>query len=126
MRAVDTNGLVRLIARDDRGQALAADRCIEKGAWVSILALAEAIWVLGSVYETEPADLDKAVEMLLNHNELGLEGADAVAGALDLFRSPPSLGFSDCLMLPLARTARHVPLSTFARNLGKQQDAERL
>ena len=46
MRAVDTNVLVRLIARDDAKQAAAADKFVEKGAWVSILALAETLWVL--------------------------------------------------------------------------------
>jgi predicted nucleic-acid-binding protein len=49
MRAVDTNVLVRLVTRDDPGQALQADTFVEKGAWVSVLALAEATWVLGSV-----------------------------------------------------------------------------
>jgi predicted nucleic-acid-binding protein len=42
MRAVDTNVLVRLITRDDARQAASADAFVEKGAWVSVLALAEA------------------------------------------------------------------------------------
>jgi predicted nucleic-acid-binding protein len=45
MRAVDTNVLVRMITRDDALQAASADRWVENGAWVSILALAEATWV---------------------------------------------------------------------------------
>ncbi len=37
MLAVDINVLVRLLARDDVKQALAADRAIAKGAWISHL-----------------------------------------------------------------------------------------
>ncbi|PYM14383.1 MAG: PIN domain-containing protein, partial [Candidatus Rokuibacteriota bacterium] len=46
MRAVDTNLLVRLIVRDDVKQVSAADNFVDRGAWVSHLALAEATWVL--------------------------------------------------------------------------------
>jgi predicted nucleic-acid-binding protein len=49
MHAADTNVLVRLIARDDARQAAAADSFVAKGAWVSLLALAETVWVLGAV-----------------------------------------------------------------------------
>jgi predicted nucleic-acid-binding protein len=54
MRAVDTNLLVRLITRDDPKQAAAADAFVSKGAWVSHLVLAEAVWVLESVYRLKP------------------------------------------------------------------------
>ena len=118
MRAVDTNVLVRLITRDDARQAATADAFVEKGAWVSVLALAEATWVLATVYKLNAASLATAVEMLLNHEDLTLQDADAVAAALDLFRARPSLGFSDCLMLQLARKAGHLPLGTFDRGLG--------
>ena len=60
MRAVDTNVLVRLIARDDARQTASAESFIEKGAWVSVLALAEMTWVLATVYELSPADLARA------------------------------------------------------------------
>ena len=39
MLAVDTKVLVRLLARDDVKQALAADQAIAKGAWISHLVL---------------------------------------------------------------------------------------
>jgi predicted nucleic-acid-binding protein len=126
MRAVDTNVLVRLITRDDLRQARSADRFVEKGAWVSVLALAEATWVLGTVYEFSAADLATALQMLLNHKDLTLQDPDVVAAALDLFRSRPALGFSDCLMLHLARKAGHSPLGTFDRALGKTAGAQKL
>jgi predicted nucleic-acid-binding protein len=126
MRAVDTNILVRLITRDDLGQTAAAESFIEKGAWVSPLALAEAMWVLGSVYELSSKDQARAVEMLLNHRELVLHDREVVAAALELFRARPALGFSDCLMIESARKAGHLPLGTFDRNLAKVEGTERL
>jgi predicted nucleic-acid-binding protein len=126
MRAVDTNILIRLITRDDPRQAASADAFIKPGAWVSILVLAEAAWVLATVYERSSADLATAVEMLLNHNELVLQDSDVVASALELFRSRPSLGFSDCLMLNVARKSGHLPLGTLDRNLGRTTGAHKL
>ena len=126
MRAVDTNVLVRLIARDDSRQTASAESFIEKGAWVPVLALAEAAWMLATVYELSAKDLARAIEMLLNHQDLVLQDAETVAGALELFRSKPALGFSDCLILQLARKAGHLPLGTFDRNLSKVDGAQRL
>lgn len=126
MRAVDTNVLVRLITRDNLHQAASADAFIEKGAWVSILALAEAAWVLATVYERSAKDLALAIEMLLNHKSLVLQDSDTVAMAVELFRKRPALGFSDCLMLQLARKAGHLPLGTFDRTLAKVEGTQKL
>jgi predicted nucleic-acid-binding protein len=126
MRAVDTNLLVRLIARDEPRQTASAEVFIENGAWVSVLALAEATWVLSSVYELGPKDQAKAIEMLLNHRDLVPQDAETVSAALALFRARPALGFSDCLMLHLARKAGHLPLGTFDRNLGKVEGTQKL
>ena len=126
MRAVDTNVLVRLITRDDSRQAASAESFVDKGAWVSLLALAEAVWVLARFHELGPEDLAKVIEMLLNHRDLVLQDEETVAGALELFRAKPALGFSDCLMLQLARKAGHLPLGTFDRNLAKADGTQRL
>jgi len=126
MRAVDTNVLVRLATRDDAKQVAAAETFVAKGAWVPHLVLAEAMWVLAAVYELGPADIATAVEMLLNHRELTLQDADVVAVALEQFRKRPKLGFSDCLVLEVARKAGHVPLGTFDWELGKLDGAEKL
>ena len=126
MRAIDTNVLVRLIARDDSRQTASAESFIEKGAWVSTLALAETAWVLASVYELSAKDLARAIEMLLHHRDLVLQDSEAVREALKLFLAKPSLGFSDCLMLQLARKAGHLPLGTFDRNLAKVEGAHKL
>lgn len=126
MRAVDTNVLVRLIARDDHSQLALAGRWVEGGVWVSILALAEAVWVLSAVYERSPAEIAAAVELLLNHKDLSLQDSDVVAAALARFRERPAVTYCDCLLLEMARKAGHLPLGTFDRNLSKLDGAERL
>lgn len=126
MLAVDTNLLVRLLARDDAKQALAADQSIAKGAWISHLVLAEAIRVLDAVYTRTPKQLIAALDLLLVHESLVLQDADVVGAALSQFRAKPMLGFSDCLVLEVARKAGHLPLATFDRALSKVGGAQKL
>jgi predicted nucleic-acid-binding protein len=126
MRAVDTNVLVRLITRHDPKQAAVAQAFVAQGAWVSLLALAEATWVLSAVYQLRAPQIATAVEMLLAHKDLTLQDSDVVSAALDNFRKKPALGFSDCLLLEAARKAGHLPLGTFDRDLGKLRGAARL
>ena len=126
MHAVDTNLLVRLIVRDDADQVKAAEAFVAKGAWVSHLVLAETLWVLNAVYDRSPAQIANAIDRMLNHKELTLQDADIVTLALVHFRSRPSLGFSDCLVLEIARKAGHLPLGTFDRNLAKLDGTRRL
>ena len=126
MHAVDTNLLVRLIVRDDADQVKAAEAFVAKGAWVSHLVLAETLWVLDAVYNRSPVQIANAIDRLLNHRELTLQDSDVVALALDRFRSRPSLGFSDCLVLEIARKSGHLPLGTFDRNLAKLDGTHRL
>jgi len=126
MRAVDTNVLVRLLVRDDQRQLEAAEKFIVKGAWVSHLVLVETLWVLDAVYERSAEQVGSAVEMLLRHAELTLQDAEVVASALARFRAQPTLGFSDCLVLEVARKAGHLPLGTFDRQLAKLAGTQRL
>lgn len=126
MRAVDTNLLVRLLVRDDAGQLAAAEDFVAAGAWVSHLVLAETTWVLDAVHERTPAQLAAAVEMLLDHEQLAIQDPDVVTQALAEFRARPALGFSDCLVLEIARKAGHLPLGTFDRGLAKLEGARRL
>jgi len=126
MRAVDTNVLVWLVTRDDAEQVAVAEAFIAPGAWVSHLVLAVAMWVLALVYDLGPSAIVTAVEMLLKHRDLSLQDADVVAAALTHFRKRPKLGFSDCLVLEVARKAGHTPIGTFDRELRKLDSTQRL
>jgi len=115
------------IGRSGKPTKLAvADLFVQPGAWVSVLALAEATWALAAVYDRDPAQVARAVEMLLNHQCLTIQEPEAVAAALETLRRRPALGFSDCLLLELARKAGHLPMGTFDRYLGKVDGATRL
>lgn len=126
MRAVDTNVLIRLITRDDDRQVAAAEAFVAKGVWVSHLALVEAVGVLTSVYGLGPGKITTAVEMFLSHQNLTVQDSDTVAAALEQYRKKQALGFSDCLMLEVARKAGHLPLGTFDRELSKLDGAQKL
>ena len=57
---------------------------------------------------------------------LVLQEADTVAAALAHFRRKPALGFSDTLVLEIARKAGHTPLGTFDKGLGRLAGAQKL
>ncbi|MEB0059592.1 MULTISPECIES: type II toxin-antitoxin system VapC family toxin [unclassified Variovorax] len=126
MRAVDTNVLVRLLVRDDARQVKLAEVFVDGNAWISQLVLAETMWVLESVYDRTPVQLAAALEILLEHKTLTLQDADTVAAALQNFKRKPALGFSDCLVLEIARKAGHTPLGTFDKGLAKLAGAQQL
>ncbi len=126
MRAVDTNVLIRLIVGDDAKQAAAAERFIGQGAWVSHLVLAETAWVLSAVYGLSAARLAAAIDALLSHKDLTIQDAETVALALGSFRTRPTLGFSDCLVLEIARKAGHIPFGTFDRGQARLDGTQRL
>src|SRR4249919_2549426 len=124
MRAVDTNLLVRLATRDNAEQVARAEAFVAHGAWVPHLVLAEAMWVLSSVYDRGAEEIATALDILLNHEHLTLQDSDAVAAAVTTFRSRPALGFTDCLVLEVARKAGHLPVGTFDRDFSKLPDVE--
>lgn len=126
MRALDTNVLVRLIVRDDADQVALAEAFAEPGAWVSLLVLAETVWVLQSVYGLDPARVATVVDMLLDHERLTLQDEDVVRRAHATFRDEPSVGFSDCLIVEAAGKAGHRPLGTFDRRLSRVEGTEGL
>jgi predicted nucleic-acid-binding protein len=124
MRVVDTNLLVRLLVRDDPAQVLLAEAFVAGGAWVSHLVLAETVWVLDAVHERTQAQVAAAIELLLNHEHFAVQDSEVVAQALAQFRTRPAIGFSDCMVLEIARKAGHLPLGTFDRALAKLDGAE--
>jgi predicted nucleic-acid-binding protein len=64
--------------------------------------------------------------MLLNRDHLAVRDADVVAAATENVRRRQALGFSDCLVLKIARKAGPLPLGTFDRGLARLEGAARL
>ena len=123
MRAIDTSVLVRLLVRDDPDQVEMAETFVASGAWVSHLVLAEAVWVLASVYDLNSERIITAVQMLLEHDRLVLQDGNVVEAALSAFQQRPSAGFSDCLIIEIARKAGHQPVGTFDRSMSRLDGA---
>jgi len=84
------------------------------------------MWVLDAVYDRTAEQIATAVEMLLNHKDLTIQDAEVVTNALEHCRKRPAPGFSDCLVLEIARKAGHIPLGTLDRDLAKLDGAKRL
>jgi predicted nucleic-acid-binding protein len=126
MRAVDTNVLVRLVTRDDERQLAVASAFMQTAVWVSHVVLAETVWVLETSYRFDSTRIASSIDILLKHETVTLQDADVVAAALDQYRSKTRVGFTDCLVLEIARKAGHLPLGTFDRDLSKLDGAERL
>ena len=119
MRAVDTNVLVRLIVRDDADQVARAEAFVAQGAWVSLPVLVEAVWVLKSVHGLSRRRIGTVLDMLVEHDRLTLQDEDAVRRACALFARERSAGFSDCLIVEVARKAGHVPVGTFDKSMAR-------
>ena len=126
MRAIDTNVVVRLVTRDEPAQVQAAEAFASSGAWISNVVLAETGWVLDSVYGRTAEQIAAAIDTLLNHKNVTMQDTDVVVSALEQFRRRPALGFSDCLVLEIARKAGYLPLGTFDRDLARLDGTQRL
>jgi predicted nucleic-acid-binding protein len=126
MRAIDTNIVVRLVIRDNPAQVHAAEEFTSSGVWISNVVLAESSWVLNAVYGRTAQQIATAIDVLLNNKNVTIQDSDVVISALEQFRRRPGLGFSDCLVLEIARKAGHLPLGTFDRDLAKLDGAQRV
>ena len=126
MRAVDTNVLLRLIVRDDADQLARAEAFVAQGAWVSLPVLVETTWVLKSVYGLSRQKIGTVLDMLLEHDRLTLQGEDAVRRACARFARGRSAGFSDCLIVEVARKGGHGPLGTFDKRMTRLDGTQRL
>ncbi len=83
------------------------------------MVLIEATWVLTAVYELTHSHLATAIHMLLRHRDVTIQDSDTVAAALEHYRRRPALGFSDCLILEVARKAGprfHINAAGFVRS----------
>ncbi len=126
MRAVDTSVLVRLIVRDDPQQVARAEDFVAQGAWIALPVLAEAIWVLKSVYGLNRQRIGVVVGMLIEHDRLALQDEDVVRKAHATFERERSIELSDCLIVESARKAGHIPVGTFDRKMARLEGTSRV
>lgn len=123
MIGLDTNVLVRYIMQDDVRQAEQASRVLDSlssqtPGFVTLVSIVELVWVLGSCYELQRAQLSDALEGLLRTKELVLERGETVWKATRLFRNS-SADFADCLIERSAAAAGCTRTMTFDRTAAK-------
>ena len=102
MIGIDTNILVRYITHDEPGQARAAIKLLESlstesRGFVSLVVIAELVWVLTSFYSFEKLEIVRVIETLLLSEVLTVERSDLAWQALRKFTAV-SAGFSACLI----------------------------
>lgn len=118
MIALDTNVLVRLLTRDEPGQArLAADLLKSNEVFVGKTVLLELEWVLRFAYGFDRHSIRGAMLALLGLPTLRIEDEAAVAGALDAFEG--GLDFADALHL-YSSDDSVVEFATFDRDMARQ------
>jgi predicted nucleic-acid-binding protein len=120
MIGLDTNLLVRYITQDDPVQSPIASEVFERrlsGAnpgFVSVVATAELVWVLGRAYHFSAAEVASAVERLLAVEVLEVQNAPAVFTAMLAIRD--GIGsFSDVLIAELGAEVGCEQTLTFDR-----------
>jgi predicted nucleic-acid-binding protein len=98
MRAVDTNVIVRLFARDDAGQVTAARQALASDSiFVPKTVVMEFEWVLRGVYGEPKAAIVAAIETIMATANVEVEDRAAVERALGWFRR--GMDFADALHL---------------------------
>ena len=123
MIGLDTNVVVRYLAQDDARQAAIATRLIEGSlsadvrGFISIVTLAEIVWVMSSNYGASRASVAEIVEGLLTAPQLMMERADVLWRALKAYRESEA-DFSDAVIVELGSDAGCSKTVTFDRQAG--------
>jgi predicted nucleic-acid-binding protein len=118
--AVDTNVVVRFLARDDPAQSPRAKALMEAGSvFVLRTVVLETEWVLRTTYGFDRAAIADAVTKLIGLPGVEVEEMAMVAQALAWYGN--GLGFADALHL--ASSGRAQSFATFDRDLQRNARA---
>ncbi|MGA9069039.1 MAG: type II toxin-antitoxin system VapC family toxin [Terracidiphilus sp.] len=110
MQGLDTNILIRYLTQDDPIQSPKATEIIERRlsrarpGFVSLVTMAEIVWVLGSVYELADGEIADAVERMLQADTLTIQNEQQVFTAMVSLRRGWG-GFADALIAAVGEWA---------------------
>lgn len=93
--------------------------------FISLVTLAEIVWVITSVYSADRALIERAVEGLLSAQQLRVQDAESVWLALQDWRDSDA-DFSDALIARVALAAGCTHTCTFDRAAAKNSGFELL
>jgi predicted nucleic-acid-binding protein len=115
VKAIDTNLLVRALARDDPAQTAVADREIEDDVFIATSVLMETEWVLRSRYKWPRADVNRALSGLVEFANVFVEDEELVRTAL----SGHALGQDLADMIHIGAARRAEEFVTFDARLAR-------
>lgn len=124
MIGLDTNVLLRYFAGDDPAQSRAAAKLIDRTlgpdvpGHVSLISLAELVWVLRSSYAADRDEVAAVVAQLLVGPQFVVQESEAVWIAVDTFERT-GVDFSDALIAALDRRSGCDHTVTFDRRATK-------
>jgi predicted nucleic-acid-binding protein len=131
LAAFDTNVIVRLLTGDDPIQTRKAERAFTshaeaQGVFLSLVVLAEIVWVLRLSYNWNREIIHAKLEQLIRTRGVNIEDLDLVQLALDEYRTGTA-DFADYLILGKARTADNdAVLLTFDKKLAAHKNGKLL
>jgi len=117
---LDTNVLVRYLAQDDPVQSPKATEIIEKRlteqdpGFISVMAIAEMMWVLERVYQLPNMDIATAIERMLQADVFVVENEQEVFAAVIALKEEHG-PFADALIGELGAKAGCTSTITFHR-----------
>jgi predicted nucleic-acid-binding protein len=117
---LDTNVVIRYLTQDDPKQSPIATHLMEKTlstddpGFVSLVVLAEVVWVLVSLYSVDKAGVGEVVTGLLTTEQLRVESAELVWRAKRQYEASKA-DFSDALIAECAVAAGCKRSVTFDR-----------
>jgi len=124
MIGLDANIVVRYLVQDDPVESVIANDIFERRltdgepGFLSVVALAEAVWVLDRTYRFETSEIVTALERLIGFKNLVIEHRPEVAKAFRMLED--GLGsFADALIGALGTSAGCSATLTFDRAAAK-------
>lgn len=128
METFDTNGVLRIVYRDDLEQAARAGRAWQKavdsgGIFLTTTVLVELAWVLRVAAKWDRASIASALSRLFDSQGVTVEEEARVRRAVARFEAG-SADFSDYMVLEAARDAGALPVVTFDQRVAKDADVD--
>jgi predicted nucleic-acid-binding protein len=124
---IDTNILIRHLDQDDPIQSPRATRIIEhlltedRPGFISLVTIAEIVWVLRSIYRMSDAAVATAIEQLLQADTLAIQNEREVYIAMMALRNDTA-SFDDALIGALGTWAGCTTTCTFDRKAARLKE----
>jgi predicted nucleic-acid-binding protein len=121
---VDTNVLVRLFVVDNPAQSKAAlqffaERSATDPAFISLVVVAELVWLLDDTYDFSHAEIVETLKRILASPDFALEEPEFVADAV-AFAEHKKIDISDFLIARIALEHGGRSIATFDINAAKR------